>query len=324
MTLAIAVGPAFDAAPNVVYALPGPASQVSWQSAAGSTLSVSIDGVNFSAVGTSSANEVKTLATSALFVKVSAQSLIVIKRISSANQAQTNVSNTFLGSQSFAGPGTPAAPAVSIGPGNNNGFYWDPAVPGLGVAVQGRPQVMVQHDVDLNILIVQQNWHPTKGGPILEVRNNFSGPGAAGVLLLSNRGAVKSAIWVHSGLLRIGPTPPTADDVVNHTSGTVIGDQTSALASKDIITPRVDTDVMLNQVCQTNLYDFKYKDGRYNDETFTGVVTDEAPWIGKDHNRSLNEINGFGYLIGSIRELTKRLETAEARVKELESKNGIN
>lgn len=57
---------------NQVYAIPSGSNQISWQSAAGADLQGSLDGVNFTSLGVSAANETKSVSTSVAFVKTAA------------------------------------------------------------------------------------------------------------------------------------------------------------------------------------------------------------------------------------------------------------
>lgn len=43
------------------------------------------------------------------------------------------------------------------------------------------------------------------------------------------------------------------------------------------------------------------------------MMTDEAPWLGKDGNRALNEVNAVGYLIGAIQAMDRRIAQLEGR-----------
>lgn len=165
-------------------------------------------------------------------------------------------------------------------------------------------------------------WNQANGlggiGPRVLVGRNSTSAGAAGTLGLVARNDAVYNLWVQAGLLRIHTAPPNEDDSISHTAGTVVGDQTSFRASKDLLGQPTDAS-LLDAVLRTPIHHFRYKDGRYNGETFTGIVTDESPWFGKDDNRALNEINGLGYLVGAVRELERRLAASEARVAALEA-----
>ena len=222
----------------------------------------------------------------------------------------------------YLGPnGNVNAPTYSFTSSLKTGMWWDPSSPGfLKFSVNGRPQVAIRHDTDINYLYVENTWNINGPGSKMIVGRNFKGAGAAGTISLISRDGSGYVMWIHNGILRIGGAAPTMDDTAPHTGGVAVGDQTSSLESKNLIRERLDNEAILQTVRNTRIYDFDYKDGRYNGESFTGAVTDESPWIGKDQNRALNEINGFGYLIGSVKALTDQLDKAMARIKELEEK----
>jgi hypothetical protein len=160
-------------------------------------------------------------------------------------------------------------------------------------------------------------------GTRVRVGRNQAGTGAAGNLWLLERGGTARVLWAESGLLRIHTAAPTTNNTtVSHTAGTVVGDQTSFLASKDLHGQPKDRD-LLSAVLRTKVHRFTYKDGRYNGEMFTGIVTDESPWFAKDQGKALNEINGLGYLVGAVRELERRLAASEARVRALEARTVV-
>jgi len=65
---------------NTTYALPGIVVQLSWQSGAGGSLLTSIDGTNFSSLGTSAGGEVKSLNVASVFVRTSTPNTTVIAK----------------------------------------------------------------------------------------------------------------------------------------------------------------------------------------------------------------------------------------------------
>jgi hypothetical protein len=62
-------------------------------------------------------------------------------------------------------------------------------------------------------------------GSWVRVGRNSSGSGAAGVLILTDRGGTDYALWVEGGKLRIGSPPVESDVTFSHTGGTVVGTQ---------------------------------------------------------------------------------------------------
>ena len=65
---------------NQSYILPVHAIQLCWQSPTGSSLQASIDGINFSVIGTSVANEVKQIYIAGKFIKTSSSDTIIVAK----------------------------------------------------------------------------------------------------------------------------------------------------------------------------------------------------------------------------------------------------
>jgi hypothetical protein len=161
------------------------------------------------------------------------------------------------------------------------------------------------------------------GGTYLYLGRNTSGNGSPGVIYFIDRQGVGGAVWMDtSDVLRIG-SAPEEDGAPADTGGTVIGTQTSTRASKQVFGEYVDYAAKLRQILDTPLYDFTYRNGRYNGQRFVGLVTDEAPWFGLDRDaeypqgKSLNDIELFGALIASTKVLYAELEQQKAEIAEL-------
>ena len=163
----------------------------------------------------------------------------------------------------------------------------------------------------------------TSFGPYINLgRNNNGTTPAAGFLYMANRGGTSYAVWVDSsGNLRIGTTLPTnAQDG----SGAIVGTQSSSLDTKHIIEPFTDYGNALNAIIDAPLFDFTYKSGAYNNQRFTGIVTDYAPVFGMDRDnahpagKALNEVTAHGYTFAAIKALHSRIEQLENQVKELQ------
>ena len=76
----------------------------------------------------------------------------------------------------------------------------------------------------------------------------------------------------------------------------------------------------MKTVLRTPVFEFTYKDGRYNGETFTGVITDFSPDFAKDGGKSLDEVSAIGLLIQAIQAQQAQIDTLKARVTMLEAK----
>lgn len=217
----------------------------------------------------------------------------------------------------LAPSGSAGAPAFAFSSDPDSGLFYSSAA--INVAINGETFASFTYSTSPVLTMSSiSNGTGARPGNRVFIGRNQSGSGAAGVLGLTQRNGTTQSFWVESNLLRMHTAQPTEDNTtVSHTAGGVVGDQTSFLASKDLLGQPTDAS-LLDAVLRTPVHHFRYKDGRYNGETFTGIVTDESPWFGKDHNRALNEINAVGYLVGAVRELERRLAASEARVRRLE------
>lgn len=210
--------------------------------------------------------------------------------------------------------GGESAPAYSFSADPDTGWYQDTTNTLMWTLAGVHRGTLIGQSL---VLTAYTDGAGANTGRRIYVGNNTSGSGAAGCIELALRDSSTATIYASAGsLFRTAGGCPSENGAHD---GAVIGDQTSFLAEKDLLGQPTDAS-LLDAVLRTPVHHFAYKDGRYNGETFTGIVTDEAPWFGKDQNRALNEINGLGYLIGAVRELERRLAASEARVRELEAR----
>jgi len=124
---------------NVAYALPGNAVQLSWQDPSGSTVQVSIDGVNYSTLGTGAANVVSSASTSAVFIKTSSTTTSIVAK------SPPGIPGTITGSisttgQFLAADGTASAPSYSFSAHPNTGIYYSS---GLDFSISGNPSLRI-------------------------------------------------------------------------------------------------------------------------------------------------------------------------------------
>ena len=153
----------------------------------------------------------------------------------------------------------------------------------------------------------------TGTGRSLTIGRNTNGttPAAGSITFIESDGGA-SSVWVDaSGVLRINGTPPSSAGGVGDTAGTVVGAQTSARAAKDVAGEVTNTAAALDIIRHTPIYQFTYKNGAYNGETFYGIVTDESPLFGMDHGRAFNPVTAFGATVLALRELDARLAALE-------------
>lgn len=150
-------------------------------------------------------------------------------------------------------------------------------------------------------------------GPNLYVGYNTSGNGAPGTLLLFAKNGAGYYVWADTtGDLRIGTGPPEEDGTPSDTSGTVVGDQTSTRASKNIIGEFNDNTAALHAILRAPLYRFTYKSGARCSTEYLGIVAEDSPEFAQDEGRSFNPVSAFGYTVAAIKALERRIRELEA------------
>ncbi|MEX2052433.1 MAG: DUF5011 domain-containing protein [Candidatus Paceibacterota bacterium] len=110
--------------------------------------------------------------------------------------------------------------------------------------------------------------------------------------------------------------------------GVVVGTQTSSLDSKNLRGEFTDYSGALQAIIDAPLHNFTYKSGSFNNQEFTGIITDYSPVFGMDRDashpagKSLNVVTGLGYTFGAIKKLNINLNDLESRVSALENAGG--
>ena len=156
-------------------------------------------------------------------------------------------------------------------------------------------------------------------GPNLYIGRNSNGgaegPSAANIYLQQADGG-NSYYWTDSsGDLRTGGLPPTGSagtPSVADTAGTVVGTQTSTLASKILLGDDLTPGEALRTILQTPVKHFIYKSGAYNHSEFQGIIADYSPEFAMDEGRVFNPVSAFGYAVQAIKALTERIQQLEA------------
>jgi len=215
-----------------------------------------------------------------------------------------------------------------------NGTYTDPSIacandPDTGIYFNGTAGVVITSSGNAIFTATGggaagtsvTTWHTLASGtgnvygPGLVVGRNSSGSGAAGWLSFLSRNGTQGYLYMDdSYVFRYNISsdgPPTENNAGTHT-GTVVGTQTSCLASTDLIGAYTDDDASLALITDTPLYRWTYKDGRFAESEFMGVVTDYSPAFGMDAGRSLNVPSGIGHLMAAVKALTRRVAALEA------------
>jgi len=103
-TTQLSLGTPITLVANQTYALPASAVQLVWQNTVGADVQGSLDGVTFSSLGVSAANEVKTVFSGATFIKTPAANTIVsaktapVASFPSSSSGSINANSLVLGS----------------------------------------------------------------------------------------------------------------------------------------------------------------------------------------------------------------------------------
>jgi hypothetical protein len=181
----------------------------------------------------------------------------------------------------------------------------------ISLRYNGSERVRFLNWATLNAIYLTSFDNGTGAGSFFYAQKNSNGstPAAGFVYLdgLSN----SYSIWPDtSGNLRIlaGSFPINASD----TAGTVIGTQTSTLASKILLGGDLTPGEALRTILQTPVKHFKYKSGAYNHSEFQGIVADYSPEFAMDEGRVFSPVSAFGYMIQAVKALTERIQQLEA------------
>ena len=181
----------------------------------------------------------------------------------------------------------------------------------ISLRYNGSERVRFLNWATLNAIYLTSFDNGTGAGSFFYAQKNSNGstPAAGFVYLdgLSN----SYSIWPDtSGNLRIlaGSFPINASD----TAGTVIGTQTSTLASKILLGGDLTPGEALRTILQTPVKHFRYKSNAYNGSEFHGIIADYSPEFAMDEGRVFNPVSAFGYAVQAIKALTERIQQLEA------------
>jgi hypothetical protein len=88
---------------------------------------------------------------------------------------------------------------------------------------------------------------------------------------------------------------------------------------KDIDSMITDPNIALNQLLETNIYNFHYKEGMGtgdSDTQYVGVMADESPWAMHYDGRVINPVNTLGYMVLGVRALNNKIEISDTSFEE--------
>jgi hypothetical protein len=169
-------------------------------------------------------------------------------------------------------------------------------------------------------------------GPMVRIgRGTYSagkGPASGTLAFIMTNGTARYLHVSADGLLRIHTAPPTGSantPTVDDTDGTVVGDEISSIAEKNVKGQFTDNAKALDVILNTPVHLFTYKSEAYNNQEFAGIITDESPIFGKDKaaghpgGKSLNVITLHGYEIAAIKALQAEIVALQEEIKKLKS-----
>lgn len=213
--------------------------------------------------------------------------------------------------------GTAGAPAVAFQSDTDTGLF---------LAAAGRPSIAADGAQIIDFRAAgsgsgvkvyvnsNANGSGANSGSFINIGRNSSGNGAPGALsVVAKNGSVYSFYPDSTGKWRTGTGDSGPTEAAGDSTDQVVGDQTSNRAAKNVLAEITNTAAAMAIVRATPVYQFTYKDGRYNGETFYGIITDESPLFGMDHGRSFNPLTSFGATVLALRDLDARLLALEAR-----------
>lgn len=267
---------------------------------------------------------VRSSDTSGILLRVNSGVLEVREGDDSGYEA-LNVRYLFATENVFVADGVSNTPSLCFATDQDTGFHL-PAANSVGVSVGGLQGFVFSPTGSGNGFMLTVNAAAFGTGAItgsrLLIGRNTSGSGAPGSISLQRSGGTIDTLWVENstGDLRIGSGIPREDGSVLESSGTVVGTQTSTRAEKIILGERFDYETSLRHVLDAPVFDFKYRNGRFNGETFTGTTTDDAPIFGMDNGKSLNTISAIGHLMQAVKAQQKQIDALQRQVAELQGR----
>jgi len=100
-------------------------------------------------------------------------------------------------------------------------------------------------------------------------------------------------------------------------AGTVIGTQTSTLATKHLTHKTLTPNAALATILATPIRSFTYRSGSYSNTEFYGIIADWSPAFAMDRGQSFNPVSAFGYSVQAIKALNTEIDGLRAEIAEL-------
>lgn len=235
----------------------------------------------------------------------------------------SNISNGTLLDARLSG-NVPLINAANVWTGVTNGFQGDINVGvnagGGMINIQGRPAQTAS-----SLTITGGAFGAgALSGPYASVGRNSSGSGAPGAVVWTDRVGAVGYIWLDTtGVFRTqnGPPTETSGDLI----GTVVGLQSSALDTKNLLGNDLEPFDALDIMLHTPVRQFVYKSGAYSGTAFQGIIADWSPEFAMDpdakhpNGRSFNPVSAFGYTVESIKALQAEIDELKADIAALKA-----
>lgn len=237
-----------------------------------------------------------------------------------------------------AGDGGVSAPGLAFNSDTDTGFYRN-ATGTIRIASDGTDiGAFVVNGTNAGQFGIACADNGASNGAFLSIaRNTNASTPAGGHIRFVDRGGTTYYFWVDdAGTVRINTANPTS---ANDLAGTVVGQQTSMLAAKDLIgRPDSPEDIMKYiGIGAKAVWKFAYKAIASDSETiaatrpfalddFSGIIVDYAPRYGIDkspenpYGNSLNVVNAIGDLMIGTDYLHRRIQELEEEVALLKQK----
>lgn len=218
--------------------------------------------------------------------------------------AGRNVTNTFTAAQTIAPTTSVDALTINMPSGST--------ARALVTQFNGSARIRTQETAIINLLQLMAVDAGTGSGPEVQIRRNENATTPApGFLSCQEADADFASIYPDNS--RVWRTRAGSPNNSNFASGDVIGSQSSQLATKDILGPGIRPQDALRTLLRTPVHHFRYKDGRYRNSDFHGIVAEESPDFVMDAGTVFNPVSAFGFT-------TQAIKALQAKIDELENK----
>jgi hypothetical protein len=150
----------------------------------------------------------------------------------------------------------------------------------------------------------------TASGAYIYLNSTPGGAGRPGFLAVETSGGTAYSIFADTaGDARIFAGTAPLDG-----SGTVIGTQTSTLATKVLTHRDISPTAALTTILGTEVRSFTYKSGSYSNTEFQGIIADWSPAFAMDRGQSFNPVSAFGYTVQAFKAQQAQIDALAAEL----------